>query len=107
MEVGIDKGSRNETAGSIDGFPGRSLYSWLNRSDFPCHDSDVALAAIRLLVFTGARLGEILTLRWSQIDMKRGVAILPDSKTGQKRLYFNEPAMEVLTMLPRLEENPA
>ena len=69
-------------------------------------ENPFALAAIRLLVFTGARLGEILTLRWSQIDMKRAVAILPDSKTGQKRLYFNEPAMEVLTMLPRLEGNP-
>ena len=40
-----------------------------------------AIAAIRLLIFTGARHTEITTLRWEQVDMQRGIARL-DAKTG-------------------------
>ncbi|HLI98398.1 MAG TPA: integrase arm-type DNA-binding domain-containing protein, partial [Bradyrhizobium sp.] len=39
-------------------------------------------AAIRLLVLTGARLREILHLKWEYIDFERGLLLLPDSKTG-------------------------
>jgi integrase len=40
--------------------------------------------ALRLLLFTGARLREILHLRWEYVDFERGVLLLPDSKTGKK-----------------------
>jgi integrase len=43
-----------------------------------------AAAAIRLLIFTGARLREILHLQWDQIDRERGLLLLADSKTGRK-----------------------
>ena len=65
-----------------------------------------AVAAVRLLLFTGARLSEILTLRWDWIDFQRGVIRLPDSKTGPKTLYLNAPALSVLSVLPRIEGNP-
>jgi integrase len=39
-----------------------------------------AVAAVKLLIFTGARLGEVLALRWEWIDFERGEARLPDSK---------------------------
>jgi integrase len=42
-----------------------------------------AIAAIRLLAFTGARLSEILTLQWAWIHTAQGPARLPDSKTGR------------------------
>ena len=45
--------------------------------------SPFAVAAIKLLVFTGARLGEILHLEWSWVDFDRGEARLPDSKSGE------------------------
>jgi hypothetical protein len=41
-----------------------------------------AIAAIRLLIFTGARVTEILTLQWDWIDVAQGTARLPDSKTA-------------------------
>jgi integrase len=63
-------------------------------------------AAVRLLVFTGARLGEILGLRWEWIDFGRGEVRLPDSKTGAKTLHLPPPALAVLADLPRLEGNP-
>jgi len=64
------------------------------------------LALVRLLVFTGARLGEWLGARWEWIDFERGVVRLPDSKTGAKNLYLNPPALDVLAGLPRLAGNP-
>jgi integrase len=63
-------------------------------------------AAIKLLVFTGARLGEILGLRWEWIDFERGEARLPDSKTGAKTIHLPPPALAVLAELPRVEGNP-
>jgi integrase len=64
------------------------------------------VAAIRLLIFTGARLGEILGLRWDWIDFERSLINLPDSKTGAKSIYLSAPALEVLTKLPRVAGNP-
>jgi integrase len=61
-----------------------------------------AAAALRLLIFTGARLGEILGLRWEWADLERGLLLLPDSKTGKKSIVLNAPAMKVLAEVPRL-----
>jgi integrase len=60
-----------------------------------------ATAAVRLLLFTGARLSEILTLRWSLVDLESGTARLAESKTGPKTIYLSAPALEVLAKLPR------
>jgi integrase len=64
------------------------------------------VAAIRLLLLTGARLREILDAQWSHVDFERGVIFLPDSKTGRKTLYLSSAALEVLNGLPRLVDNP-
>lgn len=61
-----------------------------------------AAAALRLLIFTGARLREILHLKWEHIDFDRGLLSLPDSKTGKKTIVLNAPALEVLSGLTRL-----
>jgi integrase len=55
------------------------------------------IAAFRLLLFTGCRLREILRLRWSEVDLERGLLLLPDSKTGRKTVVLNAPARQVLT----------
>lgn len=60
-----------------------------------------AVAAIRLLILTGARLREILHLRWNEVDVERGLAFLPDSKTGRKTLVLSRAAIRVLQALPR------
>jgi integrase len=61
------------------------------------------VAAIRLLILTGARLREILDAQWSQVDPERGVIFLPDSKTGKKTIYLSAAAQEVLAGLPHIE----
>jgi len=65
-----------------------------------------AVAAIRLLILTGARLREILNAQWSQVDFERGVIFLADSKTGRKPVYLSAAAQAVLASLPRIEGNP-
>ncbi len=69
-------------------------------------ESPFAVAAIRLLVLTGARKGEILTLRWEHVDMERGCLRLPDSKTGAKVIPLGAAALEALSEIPRIEGNP-
>lgn len=58
--------------------------------------------AIRLLMLTGCRLREILHLRWSEYDEKRGLLLLPDSKTGRKTVVLSAAAQAVLDALPRV-----
>lgn len=64
------------------------------------------VAAVRLLLFTGARVSEILTAEWSWVDLAKGTIRLPDSKTGRKTLYLNAPALDVLNGLTRVKDNP-
>lgn len=65
-----------------------------------------AIAAIRLLLFSGARRSEILTLKWEWIDLQTGIARLPDSKTGARNIFLSAPALELLNALPRMAGNP-
>jgi integrase len=58
-------------------------------------------AALRLLLFTGARVGEILRLKWESVDLERGILFLPDRKAGKKFIVLNAPAFAVLNGLPR------
>lgn len=60
-----------------------------------------AAAALRLLIFTGARLREILNLEWAFVDLDRGLLRLRDSKTGPKTIILNAPARAVLAGLLR------
>lgn len=64
--------------------------------------SPYATGAIRLLLFTGARLREILGLRWDWIDFERRLIFLPDSKTGKKTIVLNAPAIAQLSKLVRI-----
>jgi integrase len=65
-----------------------------------------AVAAIRLLIFTGARRGEILGLRWEHVNIEAGRLELPDSKTGAKFVYLPPAALQLMQELPRVDGNP-
>jgi integrase len=64
------------------------------------------IAAVRLLILTGCRLGEIMTLKWEYVDVPCKALRLPDSKTGAKVVHFGKPVIEVLEKIERLETNP-
>ena len=65
-----------------------------------------SIAAIRLLMLTGCRLGEIMTLQWEHVDIPGKALRLPDSKTGAKVVHLGQPAVEVLEKIERVEGNP-
>ena len=65
-----------------------------------------AAAAIRLLIFTGMRVREVLNLKWSEIDFEQGLVVLEKHKTarltGRKAIILNAPSLAVLTGLTRV-----
>jgi len=69
-------------------------------------ENSTAIAAIRLLILTGCRKSEILTLQWAHVDFDLAYLRLPDSKTGEKIVPLGAPALELLASLPRVERNP-
>ncbi|HEY6322449.1 MAG TPA: integrase arm-type DNA-binding domain-containing protein [Thermoanaerobaculia bacterium] len=69
-------------------------------------EDPAAILAIRLLLLTGARRNEILTLRWEYVDLNAGLLKLPDSKTGPKSVPLGPAAVALLAALPRVEGNP-
>jgi integrase len=62
------------------------------------------IAAFRLLILTGCRLGEIQTLQWGFIT-DQGME-LPDTKTGARRIPLPSAARAVLSTLARVDGNP-
>ncbi len=59
--------------------------------------------ALLMLIYTGARVSEITTLRWRSVQAPR--LALPDSKTGPKTIYLNPQAVAVLTGLERRSDD--
>jgi integrase len=64
-----------------------------------------AIAATRFIALTGWRSGEVLGLRWSEIDLGRRTATLADSKTGRSIRPLSYAACDVLRNLPRIATN--
>ena len=68
----------------------------------PAYPAEVAI--IRLLLYTGARVGEIRDLQWEWVRAPH--LALPDSKTGPKTIWLNSQALAVLDAVPRIEGCP-
>ena len=61
--------------------------------------------AIRLLLLTGCRLNEILTLTWAEVDLPNQCLRLKDSKTGKKLVYLSSAAVSTFESLPQTPGN--
>ena len=66
----------------------------IHEREWPSH-----VAALRLLLLTGCRKGEVLTLRWS--DYREGHLFLRDSKSGPRTVWLSRAARDVLDRIPR------
>ncbi len=73
---------------------------------FSKNSDKLMISAVRLFLLTGARRGEILNLRWDQVDLEKRILRLPDSKTGAKAVPLGEEAIAVIQGIPRLLGNP-
>lgn len=71
-----------------------------------CGAHPYGIAVLRLLIMTGARKGEILSLRWSELDSDRHLITKVDSKTGRKALPISRAASAYIRQLPRRENSP-
>lgn len=65
-----------------------------------------AAGALRLLLLTGCRRNEIVSMKWEQIDIKQGVLKLADSKTGERYVPLNDAAIKALQKIPRVDGCP-
>ena len=65
------------------------------------HEADhpQAVAIVRLLLLTGCRKGEIVSLKWRYY--REGKLFLPDSKTGPRTVWLSSAARALLDDLPR------
>ena len=72
------------------------LNAVLTRDEFYCPQ---AVAIIRLLMLTGCRAGEIVSLEWDWIRAKR--IHLPDSKSGPRTVWLSSTARAVIDTIPR------
>lgn len=65
-----------------------------------------AIAAVRLLMLTGCRLGEIMNLKWEHVDLAGRALRLPDSKTGAKVVHIGQATVDVLSKIAKVPRNP-
>ncbi len=66
------------------------------------HKETTSVNAIRLLMLTGARRGETLAAKWSEIDLAAGVWIKPSAHTKTKKVHripLSAPAVALLTAM--------
>ncbi len=69
-------------------------------------DSNYTIAVFRLLIYTGCRLGEVLSLKWDDVNLKENFIHLKDSKVGERGIPLNESAKNVILGLQKKPDNP-
>jgi integrase len=81
----------------------RNLLAKLDELENDGEVSEAHADIVRLLLFTGARRGEITGLRAAEVDLERKRLVLPPErtkaggKTGVRRVPLSAPAIEILT----------
>jgi integrase len=69
------------------------------------HREQDSVDAIRLIILTGARKGEVLMARWPDIDLDAGVWTKPSAHTKQKKLHRVPLSGAAIEVLARRLEN--
>ena len=62
------------------------------------------IAIVRLLALTGARLCEIVNLKWSEVDQASHCLRLSDSKEGASTRPLGDPALKLLAALGKTDD---
>ena len=75
-------------------------------SDKASQVSDGAVTTIRLLMLTGCRKTEIMSLPWKHVDLDRAEMRIVNGKTGDRTVHLSPSAIAVLKALPREPGNP-
>lgn len=103
---GIDRYKENKRERFLSAAELSRLGEALREAEQDNEMSPYSVAAIRLLLLTGARRSEILTLKWDYVDLDNRQLRLPRSKTGPKSIYLTTAVAHTLQSLPRVHGNP-
>jgi integrase len=69
-------------------------------------ENQVAAAAIKLLLFTGARRNEITHAKWEFVNWEKRTLLVPRAKSGRARsIQLNSAALELLRAISRIDGN--
>ena len=63
---------------------------------------------VRLLLLTGARRGEVVGMRWDEVDLEKKLWSLPAARVKNKRAHalpLSSAAIDILKSLPRIEND--
>ncbi|WP_400087019.1 tyrosine-type recombinase/integrase [Yoonia sp. R78084] len=112
FELSIIWGMRvDNPAKSIEKFHEEKRHRWLSADELSRlgaaldrHRNQKAANAIRLQLLTGARIGEVLSARWQDFDLDRGVWVKPSHHTKQKRTEHLPLAKAAVTLLEGIQE---
>lgn len=118
FELSIRWGWRPDNpAKGIEKYHEEMRHRWLSDAELDRMSEALARAsnqaaanAIRLQLLTGARIGEVLSAKWSEIDLARGVWIKPSHHTKQKRtehLPLSGAAKMLLTTIADEQTDPS
>lgn len=69
-------------------------------------DNPFSAGAIRFLLMTGWRTGEVLALEWDRVNFETCAVVLPATKTGRDVRTLGAVALETLAGLPRINREP-
>ena len=84
----------------------RRLGTTLKRLEAERSMTPSAIAAIRLLMLTGCRSDEVLSLKWDDVDRTARALRLRDAKTGPRMVPLTGQVMRVLDGIERAEGVP-
>lgn len=114
FELAIKWGFRSDNpVRGVEKFHEEKRHRWLSVDELARlgealdkHPNQKVANAIRLQLLTGARIGEVLTARWQDFDLDRGVWIKPSHHTKQKRtehLPLSKAAVALLSGIKAME----
>lgn len=118
FELAIKWGMRTDNpAKGVGKFHEEKRHRWLSSDELlrltaalDRHVNQKAANAIRLQLLTGARIGEVLTSKWTEFDLTRGVWIKPSHHTKQKRtehLPLSGAAVALIQSIAESEIDPS
>ncbi len=102
--VGLEKYKEEKKMDFLDAQEMGAIGTALSALEAGGKINPLAAAGLRMLLLTGMRLMELLSLKWDYLDLEAGTATLPQSKTGFKVVPLPAPAVEILKGRPNISE---
>lgn len=104
--TGVRKYKENRKQRFLNRLELKRLEESLTQQEKEQPSSFCSVNAIRMLLYTGCREGEILSLKWDNVHHKDHYIFLDDTKVGESARPLNQKVMNVLASMKPKEGNP-